>query len=177
MKKIISIALVLVMVLAVSVNAFAATKEQVLDALSKPVITTYWETRSIPAEYINAAEKHLDKANFSSAELDAILGYIEEGRYLLETEYAEVYFGKLTAAEQNKMLDLMNKAAKAAKVEVTVKDSTLSFKSLLTEETVGGDVSKPIQNTGADMTALAFAASALVLAAVAGTVASRKLGK
>lgn len=177
MKKIISIVLVLVMVLAVSVNAFAATKEQVLNALSKPVITTYWETRSIPAEYINAAEKHLDKANFSSAELDAILGYIEEGRYLLETEYAEVYFGKLTEAEQNKMLDLMNKAAKAAKVEVTVKDNTLSFKSLLTEETVGGDVSKPIQNTGADMTALAFAASALVLAAVAGTVASRKLGK
>lgn len=177
MKKIISIVLVLVMVLAVSVNAFAATKEQVLNALSKPIVTTYWETRSIPAEYINAAEKHLDKANFSSAELDAILGYIEEGRYLLETEYAEVYFGKLTEAEQNKMLDLMNKAAKAAKVEVTVKDSTLSFKSLLTEETVGGDVSKPIQNTGADMTALAFAASALVLAAVAGTVASRKLGK
>lgn len=177
MKKIVSIILVLVMVLAVSVNAFAATKEQVLNALSKPVITTYWETRAIPAEYINAAEKHLDKANFSSAELDAILGYIEEGRYLLETEYAEVYFGKLTEAEQNKMLDLMNKAAKAAKVEVTVKDNTLSFKSLLTEETVGGDVSKPIQNTGADMTALAFAASALVLAAVAGTVASRKLGK
>ena len=177
MKKIVSIVLVLVMILAVSVNAFAATKEQVLNALSKPVITTYWETRSIPAEHINAAEKHLDKANFSSAELDVILGYIEEGRYLLETEYAEVYYSRLTEAEQNKMIDLMNKAAKAAKVEVTIKDNTLSFKSLLTEETVGSDVSKPIQNTGADMTALAFVASALVLAAVAGTVAARKLGK
>ena len=177
MKKIVSLVLVLVMVLAVSINAFAATKEQVLNALSKPVITTYWETRSIPAEYINAAEKHLDKANFSSAELDEILGYIEEGRYLLEKEYAEVYYSRLTTAEQNKMIDLMNKAAKAAKVEVKIKDNTLHFKSLLTEETVGGDLSKPIQNTGADMTALAFAASALVLAAVAGTVVSRKLGK
>ncbi len=177
MKKIVSIVLVLVMVLAVSVNAFAATKEQVLDALSKPVVTTYWESRTIPAEYINAAEKHLDKANFSAEELDVILGYINQGRYLLETEYAEVYYSRMTEAEQKTMIDLMNKAAKAAKVEVTVKDNSLSFKSLLTEETVGGDISKPIQNTGADMTALAFAASALVLAAVAGTVASRKLGK
>ncbi len=177
MKKIISIVLVLVMILAISVNAFAATKEQVLDALSKPVVTTYWETRSIPAEYINAAEKHLDKANFSAEELDVILGYINQGRYLLETEYAEVYYSRMTEAEQKTMIDLMNKAAKAAKVEVSIKDNKISFKSLLTEETVGGDVSKPIQNTGADMTALAFAASALVLAAVAGTVVARKVGK
>lgn len=177
MKKIISVVLVLVMVLAFSVNAFAATKEQVMNALSKPVVTEYWETRAIPAEYLNAAEKHLDKANFTAAELDVILGYIEEGRYLLEKEYGEVYWVRLTTAEQNKMLDLVNKAAKAAKVEVTIKDNNVSFKSLLTDETVGGEVSKPIQNTGADVTALAVAASALVLAAVAGTVASRKLGK
>lgn len=177
MKKIVSIVLVLVMLLAVSVGAFAATKEQVLNALSKPVITKYWDVRAIPADYINAAEKHLDKANFTSAELDVILGYIEEGRYLLGEEYNEVYWSRLTTAEQNKMLDLVNKAAKAAKVEVTIKDSKVSFKSLLTEETVGSEISKPIQNTGADVTALAVAASALVLAAVAGTVASRKLGK
>lgn len=177
MKKIISVALVLVMVLVCSVSAFAATKEQVMDALSKPVITEYWEVRAIPAEYLNAAEKHLDKANFAADELDTILGYINEGRYLLEKEYGEVYWSKLTTAEQNKMLDLAKKAAKAAKVELTIKDNKISFKSLLTNETVGGDVSKPIQNTGADVTALAVAASALVLAAVAGTVASRKLGK
>ena len=177
MKKIISVVLVLVMVLVCSVSAFAATKEQVMNALSKPVITEYWDVRSIPAEYLNAAEKHLDKANFTSAELDVILGYIEEGRYLLAEEYGEVYWSRLTKAEQDKMLDLVNKAAKAAKVEVTIKDNKISFKSLLTDETVGSSVSKPIQNTGADVTALAVAASALVLAAVAGTVASRKLGK
>ena len=177
MKKIISVALVLVMVLVCSVSAFAATKEQVMNALSKPVITEYWDTRTIPAEYLNAAEKHLDKANFTAAELDEILAYINEGRFLLEEEYGEVYFKKLTPAQQTKMLDLVKKAAKAAKVEVTIKDNKVSFKSLLTDETVGGTVSKPIQNTGADVTALAVAASALVLAAVAGTVASRKLGK
>ena len=176
MKKIISVVLVLVMVLAVSVNAFAATKEQVMDALSKPVITKYWEKRSIPAEYLNAAEKHLDKANFTADELDVILGYIEEGRRLLAEEYGEVYWKRLTTAEQKTMMDLVNKAAKAAKVEVSVKDNSISFKSLLTEDTVGGTVSKPIQNTGADVTALAVAASALVLAAVAGTVVAKKNG-
>lgn len=176
MKKIISVVLVLVMVLICSVSAFAATKEQVMNALSKPVITEYWDVRSIPAEYLNAAEKHLDKANFTSAELDVILGYINEGRYLLEVEYGELSFKKLTTAQQNKMLDLAKKAAKAAKVELTIKDNKISFKSLLTDETVGGTVSKPIQNTGADVTALAVAASALVLAAVAGTVVAKKNG-
>ena len=176
MKKIISVALVLVMVLVCSVSAFAATKEQVMNALSKPVITEYWDTRTIPAEYLNAAEKHLDKANFTAAELDEILAYINEGRFLLEEEYGEVYFKKLTPAQQTKMLDLVKKAAKAAKVEVTIKDNKVSFKSLLTDETVGGTVSKPIQNTGADVTALAVAASALVLAAVAGTVVAKKNG-
>ena len=176
MKKIISVVLVLVMVLVCSVSAFAATKEQVMNALSKPVITEYWDVRSIPAEYLNAAEKHLDKANFSSAELDVILGYIEEGRYLLAEEYGEVYWSRLTTAEQNKMLDLVKKAASAAKVEVTIKDGKISFKSLLTDETVGTTTSKPIQNTGADVTALAVAASALVLAAVAGTVVAKKNG-
>ena len=176
MKKIISVVLVLVMVLICSVSAFAATKEQVMNALSKPVITEYWDVRSIPAEYLNAAEKHLDKANFTSAELDVILGYIEEGRYLLAEEYGEVAWSRLTAAEQKTMLDLAKKAAKAAKVELTIKDNKISFKSLLTDETVGGTVSKPIQNTGADVTALAVAASALVLAAVAGTVVAKKNG-
>ncbi len=176
MKKIISVVLVLVIVLACSVSAFAATKEQVMNALSKPVITEYWDTRTIPAEYLNAAEKHLDKANFTAAELDVILGYINEGRYLLEEEYGEVYFKKLTPAQQTKMLDLVYKAADAAKVEVTIKDNKVSFRSLLTDETVGGTVSKPIQNTGADVTALAVAASALVLAAVAGTVVAKKNG-
>ncbi len=176
MKKIISVVLVLVIVLACSVSAFAATKEQVMNALSKPVITEYWETRAIPAEYLNAAEKHLDKANFTAAELDTILGYINEGRYLLEKEYGEVYWSNLTTAEQNKMLNLAKKAASAAKVELTIKDGKISFKSLLTNETVGGTVSKPIQNTGADVTALAVAASALVLAAVAGTVVAKKNG-
>ena len=176
MKKIISVVLVLVMVLVCSVSAFAATKEQVMNALSKPVITEYWDVRSIPAEYLNAAEKHLDKANFTSAELDVILGYINEGRYLLEVEYGELSFKKLTTAQQNKMLDLAKKAAKAAKVELTIKDNKISFKSLLTDETVGSTVSKPIQNTGADVTALAVAASALVLAAVAGTVVAKKNG-
>lgn len=176
MKKIISVVLVLVIVLACSVSAFAATKEQVMNALSKPVITEYWETRAIPAEYLNAAEKHLDKANFTAAELDTILGYINEGRYLLEKEYGEVYWSNLTTTEQNKMLNLAKKAASAAKVELTIKDGKISFKSLLTNETVGGTVSKPIQNTGADVTALAVAASALVLAAVAGTVVAKKNG-
>ena len=177
MKKIVSIILVLVAVLTVSVNAFAATKKEVLDALSEPIITDYWETRDIPDEYINAAEKHLDKANFSSAELDTILGYIEQGRYLIEKEYAEIYYSKLTKAQQKELVDLMNKAAKAAKVEVKVKDNAVYFKSLITEEMVGGDITKPIQNTGADMTALVFATSALAFAAVAGTVAACKLGK
>ena len=177
MKKIISVMLVLVIVLACSVSAFAATKEQVMNALSKPVITEYWDTRTIPAEFLNAAEKHLDKANFSAAELDVILGYINEGRYLLEEEIGEVSWSKLTTAEQNKMLDLVKKAAAAAKVDLTIKDGKVSFKSLLTNETVGTTTTKPIQNTGADVTALAVAASALVLAAVAGTVAAKKLGK
>ena len=176
MKKIISVVLVLVIVLACSVSAFAATNEQVMNALSKPVITEYWETRAIPAEYLNAAEKHLDKANFTADELDTILGYINEGRYLLEKEYGEVYWSKLTTAEQNKMLDLAQKAAKAAKVELIIKDGKITFRSLLTDEIVGGTVSKPIQNTGADVTALAVAASALVLAAVAGTVVAKKNG-
>ena len=179
MKKIVSVMLVLVIMAAFSVGAFAATKEDVMNALSRPVITKYWETRSIPADLLNAAEKHLDQANFSAAELDTILGYIMEGRNLLENVYCEVSYNKLSASEQKKMMDLMNKAADAAKVEVTIKGSDVSFKSKITGESQNTNTSKPIQNTGANAAALAVAASALVVAAVAGAYVSRKnsLGK
>ncbi len=175
MKKILSVALVLVMVLACSVGAFAATKEEVLNALAAPVITDSWDVRSIPLEYLNAAEKHLDKANFSAAELDTILGYINEGRRLLEDEYGEVYYSRLTKAQQDKMMDLVYKAAKAAKVTVKVDGQTITFKSNLTDDTIGSSTTvKPIQPTGADLTAIAVAAGALVMVAVAGAYVARK---
>lgn len=171
--------LVLVIVLACSVGAFAATKEEIMGELSRPVITKYWETRGVPAEYINAAEKHLDKANFSSETLDKILANMKEGRDLLENKYCEVYLTKLDPKAQKVMTDLMYKTAEMAKVEISVKDKHFYFKSLITGEIVGGHIEKPIQNTGADVTALTIAASALVLTAVAGAFVARKnnLGK
>lgn len=114
MKKFISLALVLLLTVAIAVPAFAAgginaNEQKVLDLLSQSV-TVDGQQYIIPVDYVNQAENYFNTIDMTSQEADEICGYIQDGiDYFTATGASDIK--GLTYEEKLYILDCGKKAA------------------------------------------------------------------
>ncbi len=125
MKKFTTVILVVLMVFAMSITAFAATginenEQAVLDLLhtSKVMGKNGWEY-SLPAEYVNSAENYFasDACDMTAAERDVILDCVKKGMDIIKAEAdaqgfdgKEYDLGLMGQEAKTKVLDLGVKA-------------------------------------------------------------------
>ena len=113
MKKFISLALVLLLTVAMAVPVFAAggineNEQKVLDLLSQSV-TVDGQQYVIPADYVNQAENYFNTIDMTAQEADEITGYIQDGIDYFIASGAKDITG-LTYEEKLYILDCGKKA-------------------------------------------------------------------
>lgn len=113
MKKFVSLALVLLLAVAMAVPAFAAdginaNERKVLDLLSQS-ITVDGQQFVIPVDYVNQAENYFNTIEMTAQEADEIAGYIQSGMDYFVSSGAKDIAG-LTYEQKLFILDCGKKA-------------------------------------------------------------------
>lgn len=167
MKKITTLVLSLVLVLAMSITAFAATNNEVIDALKKA---------GVSGDYLTQAESFLadNKDALTAADLDAIMTRIDEAK----AHAGNVTdLSKLTAAQKEDIKnDILNAAEDikgSVKVNVSFDAATNGIKVVANGKTYSAS-SKPVKATGVSTTATVAGIAVLAMGLVACGVAVSK---
>lgn len=164
MKKITTLVLSLVLVLAMSITAFAATNDDVLKAL---------KNAGVSGDVYGQAEAFLADNKLTDEELTAVKGYVESAA---KTANGVTDVTKLTAEQKDAIKsDIQAAAASIKSVKVTV-----SFDTASNAVTVkAGDKTytaktNPVQATGVSTTATVAGIAVLAMGLVACGVAVSK---
>ena len=192
LKSLFALVLVFVLVVSMSVTAFAASKQDVIAAAREA---------GVAEKYISELGNVLASRTPSSSVCDKLIAHIENVSDMLvahNASYTPAYFKGLTVAEQNKLvgslpaslLKEMNAELQAAakKLGVTVVvdyDSVAKlrqgeFDIIVKSSSTGGTIivspNKPVVDTSVDYTTFAVVMGAVLVCALAGAVlVSRKV--
>lgn len=164
MKKITTLVLSLVLVLAMSITAFAATNNEVLDALKKA---------GVSGDYLTQAEAFLADNQLTDAELTAVKNHIDAAA---EAADGVTDVTKLTAEQKNKIKNEIL-GAKDDITSVTVEVNFDASSNGITVKANGKTYSassKPVKATGVSTTATVAGIAVLAMGLVACGVAVSK---
>ena len=174
MKKILQMALVLVVTLGFASAVNAATEQQLIDHVSKSYLVAGKNVR-IRDEYINQLKQYLNEREVSEAnaqavidDFDAAVGIMQAGKVTDPT--------KLAKADRQQLMDLGRDAASKLGISVTYSNGKLLLVDadgkdlpsvdVKTALIVDGKVSGRLRPTGSDYTVY-VAVSGLAVAAIA----------
>lgn len=164
MKKITTLVLSLVLVLAMSITAFAATNNEVLDALKKA---------GVSGDYLTQAEAFLADNQLTDAELTAVKNHIDAAAKAAD---GVTDVTKLTAEQKNKIKNEIL----GAKDDITSVTVDVNFDASSNGITVKANgktysaSSKPVKATGVSTTATVAGIAVLAMGLVACGVAVSK---
>ena len=184
MKKLFAILLtiaILVVPMSLSVSAEGAINAEelrIMEAL-KGTVTVDGVEFHIPDNYVTQAENYLKTHEVTKAEADEILGYIDEGKKVVqESDLKKTSDLKvLPQKDKEKILDLGKKASAVVEATLTYDGKEVTIVANNSGETLF-DAAPIIKTTGAesDFSVIAIVASSVVVLLGAAFVASKKLG-
>ena len=176
-KKLFVVVAVLCMTFAMSICAFAAeitTDEQKIIDVLKAGTVVDGKTVKIPAKYINQAESYLMKKDVSKAEVDKVLGYVDDAKkYMTSNKITDL--NEMTSKQMNKMVSIAEDAAAVVDVKLTVNTKTGVIKGVDKDGNIVLSGEETIKQTGMDVNATVAVAVALAaVVAVCVIVAAKK---
>ena len=173
-KKLLAVSASAVMMLAMSVSAFAAgsinTNEQkILDELN---------AKNVPAKYVSQAKNYVEKdgVDITEAQANDIIAHIDTAAKIVSDA------GIKTAEELKNNKEILNKVVDEAKAAAQVVGLTLSFNNTTGEATIVDTTGKTVavigsgttRTTGADSMSTVAVVSVLGLAVAALAVVTKK---
>lgn len=121
-KKYFSLFLILVIIACLQIAVFGATKQELLDEL-RTSVTIGDVTRTLPEQYVKQFAEMLNRNEYTTEQLDEIMGYIKEGKdYWIST--GQPAFSKLQPDQQGKLMSIFNKVAQVLELKVSTKIET-----------------------------------------------------
>lgn len=163
MKKITTLVLSLVLVLAMSITAFAATpSKDILDALEKA---------GVSGEYYNQADSYLASHEVTAEQAKEVVAQINEASAKVG---GKIDVSKLTAEQKSAIKGNVQAAASAIGLKATFDNGTVTIADAKTGDVVYTTGSSVIKPTGATTTATVAGIAVLAMGLVACGVAVSK---
>lgn len=118
-KRYFSLFLILVIIACLQTSVFGATKQELLDEL-RTSVTIGDVTRTLPEQYVKQFAEMLNRNEYTTEQLDEIMGYIKEGKnYWIST--GQPAFSKLKPEQQGRLMSIFNKVAEVLALKVSTK--------------------------------------------------------
>lgn len=154
MKKVSLFVWVIVAILALQVQAFATTKQDVLNAVSSPM-TINGKQKNIPGGYVKDVADFLNRNDFSEAELQRAIGEVYSGKALWIST-GKLNWSDMTPGEQQMIMNRFSAVAQTFEVSVGVDTATKTGsvtdkndKTMKVE--LGKEEINPIKQTGMNL--------------------------
>lgn len=154
----------IIAILALQVQIFATTKQDVLNAVSSPM-TINGKQKNIPGGYVKDIAEFLNRNDFSESELQRAIGEVYAGKSLWIST-GKLNWSDMTESEQQMIMNRFSAVAQTFEVSVGVDTATKTGsvtdkndKTMKVE--MSEDSSNPIKRTGMnlDFTPLYFVSS------------------
>lgn len=174
MKKLMSALCAAVMLTALAMPTFAATKNDLINEI-KAGVTVGDKVKEIPDKYVDLAEDFLAANDLTSEQLDTAMADLQEAKALWAST-GETEFKNIPADVQRQLQNMAAESAKKVGATLTFDGKTIYIVDAQGRTySVLARSSEPIKQTGGDYTTLLLA-SGSILAVLGGTVvlANRK---
>lgn len=173
MKKLIAIVCAVLLSMALTIPAFAATtKEDILNEI-KSGVTVGDQVKKIPDKYIDLAEKFLDANSLSEEQLATAITDLKAAKELWASS-GETEFKDIPAAVQQQLINKAAASAQKVGAKMTFDGKTIEIVDANGKTFSALAKSNPIKQTGMDYTALTIAALAVLTVLAGGVFVARK---